>query len=625
MLTDSGWVAVTPGLYNQWIPFEKGVVKGLHNIRRIRITGSEAGMTLGKSSLPDIKDGHLDVVVQPVLFDADAEFEDVVAGGSGGRVPVYDQVGYVQFGPTKPFNAQDLRLVFDKVGPIGGPVNAGIRIGKTLAMQLSSLLADHAPTDGNATGFAIAAYGSPRLPRAGQWTAVRINPATFDATPVDARRGTPVSRLGAGAYQFREAADVRRTPKTMYGFLMATGTSRTLFPQPRIEPLQPGKVFTDRPVLADPYSLCQASGEFPRPAFALRAKETPVFDVTADDHWRIQNPDFNFDKPLPGLLNGSGWAMSRGYGDGRLRINVDSAIPVPWDITVPPSSLDVDLPLFGKVMTLRSSYVADAAGLPKLDRPDVIFSGKLEELKKTLNSLKGLMDLPFFVDVTVAAAGAGSLSFIVRIQLRLRIAEGPNERVDIGIGKLYGEFLIDGELEAAPSGVKRGRLLAQFTGDLQQGILPPLLYAGGLFRFAVEIRDTGSPIIELTYATVVSIGGDLIKDVIEAEVTVKYGYSLIPKTLEPGVLLGLEARAKLLGGLVGFSFSAEVMARIARANPATITIAAKIRIVATVHIAYFIEDDVDFETEFEQALPLAAVAFAANINPLAATAAAALL
>jgi len=42
---DSGWVSVTPGLYNQWIAFDKGVVKGLHNIRRIRITGSEAGST----------------------------------------------------------------------------------------------------------------------------------------------------------------------------------------------------------------------------------------------------------------------------------------------------------------------------------------------------------------------------------------------------------------------------------------------------------------------------------------------------------------------------------------------------------------------------------------------------
>src|SRR6185503_4968406 len=382
------------------------------------------------------------------------------------------------------------------------------------------------------------------------------DPSTLDTTPVDARCGTPISRLGSGDYRFREAADVRRTPKTMYGFLMATETSRALFPQPRIEAAQPGKLFSDRPVLADPYSLCQASGVFPRPSFALRAHQSPVFDVTVDDHWKIENPDFTFDKPLPDLLKGGEWAMSRAYDNLPLRFNVDSAIPVPWDVSVPPSNLDIDIPPFGKIMTIRTRYVADTAGLPKLDTPDLLFSGALEELKKTLDSLQALINLPFHANVTVTAAGTGSLSFIVRIQLRFRIAEGPNERIDIGLGKFYGEFLIDGELEASPSAIRRGRLLAEFTGDLQQGILPPLLYAGGLFRFAVEIRDNGPPLVEMTFAAVVSIGGDLVKGLIEVEVTVKYGYTLIPKTLQPGVFLGLEVRAKLLGGLVGFSFAA---------------------------------------------------------------------
>jgi len=228
--------------------------------------------------------------------------------------------------------------------------------------------------------------------------------------------------------------------------------------------------------------------------------------------------------------------------------------------------------------------------------------------------------------VTVTAAGAGSLSFIVRIQLRFRLAEGPNERIDIGLGKFYGEFRIDGELEASPSGVRRGRLLAEFTGDLQQGILPPLLYAGGLFRFAVEIRDDGRPLVEMTFAAVISVGGDLIKGLLEVEVTIKYGYTLIPETLQPGVFLGLEVRAKLLGGLFGFSFSAEVMARIARSGDKfTVTIHARIRVVATVQVAYFFEDDVDFETEFEQDLPLAAVALAVGVNPLALQAAGAVL
>ncbi len=96
--TDSGWVAVTPGLYNRYIPFEKGVVRGLHDIRRIRITGPDGGVPLGPASAGG------QVVVQSVLFDADAEFEDLAAGGAAGRVPVADQVGYMQLSPAEPLH-----------------------------------------------------------------------------------------------------------------------------------------------------------------------------------------------------------------------------------------------------------------------------------------------------------------------------------------------------------------------------------------------------------------------------------------------------------------------------------------------------------------------------------------
>jgi hypothetical protein len=139
-----------------------------------------------------------------------------------------------------------------------------------------------------------------------------------------------------------------------------------------------------------------------------------------------------------------------------------------------------------------------------------------------------------------------------------------------------------------------------------------------MFRFAVEIRETGRPLVELTFSAVASLGGDLIKGLIEVEVTVKYGYSLVPMTLQPGVYLGMEVRAKLLGGLFGFSFSTEVMARLVRATPRIVRIHCRIRVVATVQIAYFIEEDKDFETEFEQNIPLAAVALIGGVNPLAA-------
>ena len=82
-------------------------------------------------------------------------------------------------------------------------------------------------------------------------------------------------------------------------------------------------------------------------------------------------------------------------------------------------------------------------------------------------------------------------------------------------------------------------------------------------------------------------------------------------TLAPGVLLGLDARAKVLDGLIGLSFSAEVMATLKRGQDETIgtvTIVAQLKIAATVHVAIFLDEDFHLETQFQQAIPLAAVA-----------------
>ena len=399
--TDSGWESVTPGTFDRWIPFEKGVVKGYYNIRRVRIVGSEDGITLGPSTQAGFQ-----VQVQQVLFDADAEIEDLTAGGAGARVPVYDQTGYIQINPPKAFSPADLRLLFQKVGPIGGPADCGVRVNKTLAMQLSGLLADHAPDDVGNPGFAIAAYGSPKLPRAGRWSAVKMDPALREPSPVDPHRGVPISRMGAGPYRMRDASDIRRTnPRTMYGLLMSNETSRALFPQPRLEPAQQGRILTDAPIVADPYSLSQASGQMPRPTFGLQAQQAPGFDIDAADQWRITNSNFTFTPPAQNLLKGAEWGIGRVYNGNDLKLDIDSLNAVPWGVDVVPASLDIDIPPFGKVMSIVSTYAAQSGGIPKLDKPDLLFSGALEELKKTLDSLQHLVKLPFHVNVTVAAAG----------------------------------------------------------------------------------------------------------------------------------------------------------------------------------------------------------------------------
>jgi hypothetical protein len=90
--------------------------------------------------------------------------------------------------------------------------------------------------------------------------------------------------------------------------------------------------------------------------------------------------------------------------------------------------------------------------------------------------------------------------------------------------------------------------------------------------------------------------------------------------LKPGVMLGMEVRAKLLAGLLGLSFGVDAMARLQRfdLNADTVTIWAELHAAATVQVAWLFEEEREITTQFEQKLPLGLFALAAGANPLAA-------
>jgi hypothetical protein len=403
--------------------------------------------------------------------------------------------------------------------------------------------------------------------------------------------------------------------------MMATESSRALFQKPNIGPDKPGTLSFDPPLLADPYSLVESTGLFPPPGSALRAKETSFFEITQDNLWRIDKTQFTIDGPAGDFLKGGGWGLTRSYQNGsQIPLNIDTALADAFHVEAPISSLNLKLPLpdpLAQILTIQTTYQNVASGLPHLLKPTLGFSGALDELTSILDSLKHLFDLDLPFEVSVEPRIGPSPSFIVHMNLAFRLGDGPDGPLEIGIGKFRGRFQLKGDLDTALTGVDSALLSLDFQGDVQQGIIPPLLYAGGLFRFNVELGTSGPPVIQVSLGITISVGGDLIPGLVALEATLNEGYSLIPTTLEPGVLLGIEARAKLLGGLIGFSFSAEVMASVKRPtdNPGIVTIAAQLTIAATVHVAIFLDEDVHFETQFHQDIPLVAVAI---VSPEAA-------
>jgi hypothetical protein len=622
---DSGWNAIEDGNCRRYAAIETGVVKAFRNIRNVRIAPRP------------LIEVDATWTWQEVRYDADLHLQPEPDNpAADGLVPIRNHVGYIQIMPvdvvaangefdgsgTVPGPAEFDALMKALGHTVGGPLDAAIKLGGTLPMQLSSLEVARDSSNPVPPRFVLAASGSPGLPRAGQWAPVRIDGKTRDASPVDPRRGLPVIRRdGEAAFVFREAAlAYQPAPATEFGLLMSTSSGRVLFPAPSVTPGQ-GTLVSAAPLVADPYALTQASGAFPRPAFALQCQGNAIFQLNAAEGWKLLNGSFMFTPPVGELAKGGEWAMQRGFPPApMIQLGLDTiGGALPWAIGMPqPDDLRLHIDgLPDALFILRSAFKAASDGKPGFAEPTLVLGPALKAVQEIVDVLGQFVKIGFDVDVDVSAGNGPSPSFIVQIRLQLRLPKQANERIDIGVGKFQGRFEIRGRLEAALSGATRGRITVEMRGDVQQAIIPPVLFAGGQFRFVLEIAENGKPLIELGVGTVASIGGDLIKNLIEVEATVHYGYMLIPQTLQPGVMLGMEVRAKLLAGLLGLSFGVAAMARLQRVDSKTVTIWCELRAAATVQVAWLLEEEREITTQFEQKLPLQLFALAAGANPLA--------
>ena len=294
--------------------------------------------------------------------------------------------------------------------------------------------------------------------------------------------------------------DTRRTkPQKPYALLMATQASRALFPAPRLVPGAAREVRCDPPSLADPYSLVQTTSMFPAATSVLQMVESAAFTVT-DDAWQIVTKRFTFTPPPPGLLAGGDWSFARKYANGTIDLDVDSLAPTPWQIAVPPADITLTLPApLSDLFRLTAPYEAASAALPSLPKPSLEFIGPLDDLKKIVNALKGFLDVGFDAEVNVLQVGSGTApAFLIQIGLAFLIGK-PEERIDIGVGKFFGQMNLDAALELGTAGISKApRLRLAFMGDIQQGIIPPLIYAGGLFRLPSKycpmgVRPSSSP------------------------------------------------------------------------------------------------------------------------------------
>ena len=610
---DSGWIASTDGLFTYAgtkCVFHVGLAGGYTRIREIRDTPRTV-ITAGGAQL------------QQVFFDADLEIQGVIGGNRGADVHVQRHAGYVHFLPVgTDLSPADLQDLLRQEGPIGGQVDCEIDVGGSgTKMQISKLLCETALRPPGVPGdpeFVVSLNGMPQFPKTGDWTAVRtINGQT---SAVDQGKGVPVIGQAGEPLRFSEPADLfsRASPVTKYGFLFSTGSSRLLMPCPEVAIGDRTISSQFQALMADPSAVAITNGLFPKTEASL---EFPA--------------PYTLDFDAPAIFNQSAAKRSTELvlvANKVMRLYVEANTPfdaainaVDWKTASADQTLFLDLLGYVKLLSVTGKWAADSDGARKFADPVMTLSDQLDQVKEILDLLNNLK-LPFDMDFSLKVERAGTLA--LEASMEGQLADPDGNAIDTGMGKLSGLLRLGVIVRASISNGVQGYAYLEVSGDLQQAIIPGLLYAGGHLRFRAGVFDNGDIQLEFTAGTVGSIGGDLIKGLIEVEGTAKYGYSMVVPTnnleqIRIGVMMGMEVRATLLSGLVGIKFGWEGGALMSLDEPKThVIITAYVSASASVTAAWVFHTHRSVNLEYTASVPRGVVLAVLAVTTFGAGAAA---
>jgi hypothetical protein len=422
----------------------------------------------------------------------------------------------------------------------------------------------------------------------------------------------------AGALRFADSRDLLQpgTPLADYGLLHSSPTHRVLFPRPKVEPGAAAVSGAVKPLLADPYAMAGAVGLFPNASACLPFRDAGYELEPQAGGLKMAAPAVVDPLPVRKLADTAGWALKSFY-DGPIRVAIDPAVaidplaPATWPVQMEKVRTVLDVPPFGELIRIVAD-VPDLGGLPgQLSKPALALGAALHDLEELLTAVQK-MNLPFPMGLSLAGSGLENQTYHLRFNAHIRLATKDGDRIDVGIGKLSGGLEIGGELEASLTGGARGRVFIMIEGDLQQGILPPLLYAGGLLRFSLGIDDQGHTDFQLDVGVAASIGGDLIPGLLSLEATVHYAYLFKPD-LRPAVRLGMDARASIASGLLAVKFGVDASVSISRPGPELdrVRIQGDIMAMGQITVAWAFDEDFSRRFRFEQDILLRYAAFAA--------------
>ncbi len=617
---DSGWVAATPGTFDlAGITVHPGVVHGMYNIRNIRDT------TQGYTAAGGLQ-------MKAVYFDADVQMDDVTTGATNGLVPTAGQFGFVQELPIgMPLTAAQLDALLVSQGPLGGPVDCVLNVGNSgQPMRVGRVEVGNAPASGGSPQFAAVARGSVVLPRQGSWSVLQRSDDASEPQAIDPNLGVPLIRLGAALmsgtntnpYRFAEAIDLWQpdSPSMDYCFVHTTTSSRTLFPRPKIENGATSLTSTVAPLLADVYAMLNATGFFPRQDSCIPfPNNTYSLQVAGPGQFTLNvspNP-FTISQPARTMAGSAGMGVALEYNDENNNpTQIAVAIsPTDWSLSESDVCVRMDLTPFNGLVRIAGPSEASAANSPSFPTSRLVFGSVFSPVQSLITFLESL-GLPDPLALSVSNA-TQKFKMQGSLQLKLPMTHPIPIPTDTPIGKLAITLKV-GFGNTAPSrdalltSSSQWFLATSFNGSLQVPVLPPI-YAGGVIGFSMEgdFASGSTPskeTITLQAGVIVSVGGDLIPDILSLSASVTYGYQLTivtssPQSIGLGLILILTASGSVLGGLVGISFTAEAIASLAlQFSPCQLTAAATFLASVDVTLGWFLDITVSVSTTYSHAM-----------------------
>jgi hypothetical protein len=649
---DSGWVATSDGTYDfrytkagvtvdPGIVVHPGVVEALRAVRHIQDSTQIYTRTYPPgdphNSNPDPTQPW-SVSLAVIRFDTDVEIEGVAAGADNHhRVPVRDVVGYVQLQPSGvPLTPGQLDDLIAQQGTVGGPIDCVFAVGASqLQMRTGSFTADRTATEGGNPQVAVAARCSVLLPQAGQWSLTYRLAAETEPHGLDPNAAIPLIRQNpvggvTQAYRFADPADLFRplSPAAEYGFTQASDTQRLLVRMPKIEPGQTAITSMAPFLLADVYALAGGVSQFPREDLCISMPANCSLQIPAPAQLRLVIPpqagapadSFIVGAPAERIVTAvnSSLTVHAVYADENasktvVTWKIDSTTTPDWSFSMGPVSVLGDLDSFLGLMRVVATLATQSGGAPQLVNPRLIFGGALSPVQSIINILTEIgLPIPFTFALTSSVRKIQS-GVILKIPPPVpKPGGGVDEgHIDIGAGKLKGE-LRTGFGNAAQSGdnlftaLENWRLYFELSGDLQVAIIPKILFAGGAFKFKVEGQSNQPTQITIVAGVIISVGGDLITDVLKAEGSAMYGYVVLIKGSQVGFGIDIELKisASVLEGLAEVEVSGEFMAVADRISGDTVHVSGQVSLGFEVTLGWVFNESFEVEAGFEKDLSM---------------------